>query len=244
VVKGAQHDATAKGMTSYMGAAIGAFMSKEPPALVTIPLAELPDGFDPEQERKDAYLRYAGALGIDLQDLQPLSGQGLGTGTQSIMLDEKASGKGLAAFRQDFTHKLNEFILDDKTTFGFNENDLRDQKARAEVSKLRADTRATMIQSGEITPEQSLQMAVDADDAPREFLATDGTSFEDLSDTEKPVTPDGEGEGEEAFQGAEATEEGEEEEAVSALKEAGNAKKLAEQEEGRARELYEEVGGE
>lgn len=243
VVRGAQQDATAKGMTSYMGAAIGAFMSKEPPGLVTIPLAELPDGFNPEQERKDAYLRYAGALGIDLQDLQPLSGQGLGTGAQSIVLDDKASGKGLTAFRQDLTHKINEFILDDKTTFAFSENDLRDQKAKAEISKLRADTRAAMVGTGEITPAQSLQMAVDADEAPREFLPSDETSFDDLSDTEKPIAPDGEDEGEEAFQAPGMLEEPEEEGAVSALKEAGNAKKLAEQEEGRARELYEEVRG-
>lgn len=241
VVAGAQQSSDAKGMVSYMGAAIAGFMSDKAPALVTIPLAELPDGFNPKEERQDGYLRYAGALGIDLQDLQPLSGQGLGTGTQSVILDEKASGKGMASFRQDLIHKLNRLVLDDKTIFAFNENDLRDQKAKAEIAKLRADFVGTVIDKTVITPPQGLQVLVDSDDLPKEFLATDETSFDDLSDTEKPVTPDGEDEGEE-FEEPEMLEP--EEEEVSALKEAGDAKRLAKQEQERARELFEEVRGE
>lgn len=247
VVEGAHQSANDKGAISYMGAAIGAFMSKEPPALVTIPLAELPDGFNPEQERKDGYARYAAALGIDLQDLLPLSGQGLGTGTQSVVLDEKQSGKGLAAFRQAFTHLLNMMILDDKTTFAFNENDLRDQKAKAEIAKMRAEFVGMTIDKQVITPPQGLQVLVDSDDLPKEFLEADETEFEDLSDTEKPVTPN-EGDGEageevaEVLDEQEVLEEGEE--PVTALKAAGNAKGLVKQEQGRARELYEEVRGE
>lgn len=289
VVEGAHQSADAKGAISYMGAAIGAFMSNTPPALVTIPLAELPDGFSPEQERKDGYARYAAALGIDLQDLLPLSGQGLGTGTQSVVLDEKQSGKGLASFRQDSTHKLNRFVMDDKTIFGYNENDLRDQKAKAEIAKMRGEFVGGLIDKRVIEPPQGLQVLVDSDDLPKEFLEEDETSFEDLSDTEKPVTPNAGGaddesaeefeepamlepEGEEVSALKELTQAlaefaaeriiaGEDaEEAISEgygmiralallsgelkTKEASNAKKLAKQEQGRARELYEEVRGE
>jgi hypothetical protein len=272
VVAGSQQSADAKGVVSYMGAALAGSMG-DGLSLVTIPLAELPDGFNPEQERKDGYLRYAGALGLDLQDLQPLSGQGLGTGTQSIMLDEKAAGKGLAAFRQDFTHKLNELILDDKTTFAFSENDLRDQKAKAEIAQLRGTFVNDAVASSIITPEQALQVHVDNDDLPREFLPSDETAFTDLSDTEKPVTPDDESEQEiteepemlepvEEEEGAvEVFKEGYSKEWLSfqayveenergakehfrALKEASDAKRLAKQEQGRARELYEDVRGE
>jgi hypothetical protein len=238
VVAGAQESATSKGVTSYMGAAIAGFMSDKAPALVTIPLAELPDGFDPKQVRDDAYLRYAGALGIDLQELQPLSGQGLGTGTQSNVLADKESGKGLMAFRQAFTHALNEMVLDDATTFVFTENDLRDQEAKAKIAQLRGAFVNEAIASQVITPSQGLQVLVDSDDLPKEFLEADETSFDDLSDTEKPITPDDEGV---AVEVAEEASEGEE--SVTALKEAGDAEKLVKQEQGRARELYEEVRG-
>jgi hypothetical protein len=71
---------------------------------------------------------------------------------------------------------------------------------------------------------------VDNDDLPREFLPTDETSFSDLSDTEKPVTPD--------------EEEGLPVEEPEVLKAAGDAKKLVEQEQEGARALFEEVRGE
>jgi hypothetical protein len=227
-----------------MGAALSGVLSDKPPTLVTVPLAELPDGFDPEQERNDGYLRYANAIGLDLQDLQPLSGQGLGTGTQSVILSEKAAGKGLAAFRQDFIHAINELVLDDKTTFAFSENDLRDQKDKAEISKLRGEFVTAQIEAGVIKPEQGLQVLVDHDDLPREFLPSDETSFDDLSDTEKPVVPDGEDVGETEGLEPDPMLAGEEGEIASALKEARDAGRLFKQEEGAARELYEEVAGE
>ncbi len=239
-IAGAQAAADAKGLKTYMGAALSGVLSDKPPSLVTIPLAELPDGFNPEQERADAYLRYADALGIDLQDLQPLSGQGLGTGTQSRVLAEKESGKGLMSFRQDFTHKLNEFVLDDKTTFAFSENDLRDQKDKAEIAKTRGDFVTGQIEAGVITPAQGLQVLVDHDDLPREFLPSDETSFTDLSDTEKPVTPDDEREEGEAGLPA-VEEEGAEEEGDALALKATDAKKLAKAELARAKELFEEV---
>jgi 2'-5' RNA ligase len=65
------------------------------------------------------------------------------------------------------------------------ENDVRDQKQRAEVQKMRADTRAVQIQSGEISPAMSRQLAVDSEDLPREFIADDATAGGQISDDEK-----------------------------------------------------------
>lgn len=240
VVAGAQQSASSRGVVNYMGAALAGFMSDKQPGLVTIPLAELPNGFDPEKERNDAYLRYADAIGLDIQDIQPLSKQGFGTGAQSETLADKEGGKGLASFKQDFTHKFNRLVLDEQTIFAFNEKDLRDEKAKAEISKIRAETRKIQaVDIGEITPEQSLQMAVDADDAPKEFLPEDETSFEDLSDTEKPVDSDEEGEDfEEQPLGDEIIDD-----EMEATKEAANTKRLVKQEMGKAKKLFEEVRG-
>jgi hypothetical protein len=211
------------------------------------------------------------------------------------------------AFRQAFTHALNEMVLDDTTVFAFTENDLRDQEAKAKIAQLRGAFVNEAIASQVIKPSQGLQVLVDSDDLPKEFLDADETSFDDLSDTEKPITPDDEGEAvEEAVEAAEEASEAEE--LVTALKddfdtllevavwaarkradeganvddaiaegaalawdyretwwhqaketarhnaviakenalaekakEAGDAEKLAKQEQGRARELYEEV---
>lgn len=237
VVAGAQQSASARGVVNYMGAAIAGFMSDKTPGLVTIPLAELPDGFNSENERDDAYLRFADAIGIDIQDIKPLSKQGFGTGTQSETLADKESGKGLASFRQDFTHKMNRLVLDESTVFAITENDLRDQKTRAENSRIRAETRKIQVETGEINSQQSLQMAVDADDAPREFLPEDETSFEDLSDTEKPVDSDQESE---EFEDEPLGDDdlGDE---METAKEASNTKRLVLSEMGKAKKLFEEV---
>jgi hypothetical protein len=80
-------------------------------------------------------------------------------------------------------------ILPATTTLEFiDENDMRDQKAKAEVQKLRADTRKVQIDSGEISPAMARQLAVDSDDLPRE-LVRDVTTSGQLSDDEK-VLPD------------------------------------------------------
>jgi hypothetical protein len=157
------------GAVLYKGALVVPGVDPSVPATVaTIPLAEIPDGFDAKEERSNAYLIYANAIGIPVQDIQPLSGQGLGTGTQTVILDEAAEGMGLAAWRKQFEHMLNQYVLPESTTFVFSTNDIRDQKAQADVKLVRAQTRGAQITSGEITPQQALQIAVDAEDAPRE----------------------------------------------------------------------------
>lgn len=178
-----------KGYVYWMGKLYIPAMSDKVVSGYTSKLAEVPDGFNAKEERDNAYVKYANALGIPVQDIQPLSGQGLGTGTQSIILDEAANSYGLAAWRKDFTQKMNELILPDSTTFSFATNDIRDQKAKAEVQKLRADTRAVQVNTGEITADQALQLAVDSEDVPAEFLQqADMTPGGTLQDDEKPLT--------------------------------------------------------
>lgn len=183
-----REDAQRRGFVHYRGSiVIPAMVPTADINVVTIPLAEVPDGFDVDQERKDAYLRYANALGVPVQDIQPLSGQGLGTGQQTVILAEEAEGMGLAAFRDDWRHALNEYVFPESTTFAWNNvHDLRDQKAKAEVEKLRGEDRSTRINSGEISTAMARQLAVDAGDLPRE-LVEDVTTGGQLGDGDKPV---------------------------------------------------------
>lgn len=183
----AKGEAQAKGLQVYMGAAIAPVAGDAPVSVVTIPLAELPEGFDRKQEWDIALTTYARAIGIPVQDLQPLSGQGLGTGAQTQVLDEAAKGQGLAAWRGSFEHNVNQHVLDEKTTFGFNVQDLRDREREAIVRGNEATAVGAWVQMGAITPEQALNLGVDRDQLPREFLATDLTAGQALSDDEKPV---------------------------------------------------------
>lgn len=181
-------DATqkSKGAAYYKGKIIIPIMTDKPPEVANIPLKNVPDGFDAEQERDNGYLIYANAIGVAVQDIQPLSGQGLGTGTQTVILDEAAEGQGLASWRKQWEQMNNEFVLPESTTFIFSTNDIRDQKAKAEVAKIRADERAVRIASGEIGVEEARQLALDAGDLTPE-MQPDTTAAGTLSDVEKPL---------------------------------------------------------
>lgn len=187
-IETAKQDRAAQGYTQFMGAVLVPILDPTAtPNLVEIPLAALPDGFDPEKERLRADLVYANSLGLDPQEVNPslIAQRALGTASQSRVLDEKEAGKGLATWRKKFPWLLNENVFPTRVTFAFSENDVRQQRQQAEVSQIRAATRSTQIASGELTKEQALQMAVDANDVPREFLQSDLTPNETVSDEER-----------------------------------------------------------
>src|SRR3990167_512780 len=186
-VDSAKEAEISRGVASYMGAVIVGVPQQTSPSLVTIPLAEIPDGFNRKEEFDLAVLAYANSIGLDVQDLQPLTGQNLGTGAQSTVLADKAQGKGLIVWRQEYTHLLNENVLDDLTSFAFIERDYRDRKQKADLQKTHADTSKARIESGITTPPQELIILVQEDDIPREFLPPETTAeVAPLSDTDKP----------------------------------------------------------
>jgi len=186
-VRAAKEETLSKGAVSYMGAVIMGIPQGETPGLVTIPLAELPDGFNRKEEFDLSILTYADAIGLDVQDLQPLTGQSLGSGAQSRVLEEKSKGKGLSAWKQQWIHQNNEKVLPRATVFAFTERDYGDMLKKAEVSLKRAEVAKSHIEAAITTPAQELQVLVDADELPREFLPIDETQSDTLSDVEKPI---------------------------------------------------------
>jgi hypothetical protein len=164
-----------RGYVVYRGSTIIPMLKSEPPSIVTIPLAELPDGFDADGERRDAYLRYANALGVFVGEIQPLSGQGLGTGTQTAILEESADGRGLAGWRKAFEHEITHRVLPEATTFKFAVSDMKDRKSKAETLSSWAGALKTLIDSQVITPAQAMNLLVDDGYLPKEFLQTDET---------------------------------------------------------------------
>ena len=187
ILRSGEADAQSRGLVYYLGTILGAIPSDTPITSVEIRLKELLTSFVPKDERDNGYLIYANNLGVPVQDIQPLSGQGLGTGTQTVILDEAAKGAGtLPAFLKWWQQTVSDRLLPATTELSFDdENDLRDQKMRAEVQKLRADTRKTQIDSGEISPAMARQLALDSEDLPQDMIQGDATAGGQVSDDEK-----------------------------------------------------------
>jgi len=101
------------------------------------------------------------------------------------VLDEKSKGRVLATWRQEFTHNINEYLLDELTSFAFIEHDYRDMERKAGISNQRADASKKRIEAGITTPAQEMQVLVDEDELPKEFLPVDATG-DTIDDTEKP----------------------------------------------------------
>jgi hypothetical protein len=180
-----------QGYVVYKGAVMIPVLGDTPAQLMTVPIAEVPDGFDAEQERQDAARHMAGAIGIDPQDLDPnlLASRALGTGAQSLVIAAKEKGRGLAAWRQAWTHMLNEYVLPASVTFEFVENDARDEDLRADVTKKRGEFVEGLVESGLLTRQQGKQYLVDWDELPKEFLPSDETPDTSLGDDERPGEP-------------------------------------------------------
>jgi hypothetical protein len=184
-MQSADNQQVAKGAYYYKGVVVIPIMGDIPVAKTEVPLKGFSDGFDLEKERDNSYLIYANAIGIPVQDIKPLSGQGLGTGTQTVILAEAEEGQGLASWRKQWEHHMNEDVFPETTTFAWATKDLRDQQMAATVALTRAQARAAQIGSLEITPAIALQMAVDEGDVPPQFLPTDATPDDVLADDEK-----------------------------------------------------------
>jgi hypothetical protein len=199
-LEGAQTTANAeqerRGLTVFKGAIMVPTQTDTTINIAEVDLASVPDGFNVDAERKDAYLRYANTIGVPAQDIQPLSGQGLGTGTQSMILDEGAEGRGIAIFPKLFEDKINWLLMPKTTTFIIKTNDTRDRKAEIEVKQAEATLvmtlRGTEQAPGVLTSDQALNMLTDAGIVPKEFLPTDVTPEGTVTDSGEQSKPAGE----------------------------------------------------
>lgn len=191
----AKLEAEAKGQRSYMGVTVHAEPAASGLSHLYLPFMSLPDGFDRKQHDDQTRVEFASALGIDATELDPrLMNHQLGSGAQAMVLDDKQASKGMIGLRQQITRFFNDTErwqpMPGSTTFAFSEKDLRDQKLAAETSGARATVRSTMIGSGEITPAEARQLAVDAGDLPESFAQPDLTPEASLSDEDKPDSLD------------------------------------------------------
>lgn len=179
----AAQEAKARGQVYYQGHVISAVLAQVEMKHVEIKLREIPDGYVKENEIDEALLAYAARIGLDPQDLKPgLMGTGaLGTGAQSVVLHEKQEGSTLATYEKELTHQIDYKVLPDRMSFTFSESDLREQAQKAQIGLVHAQTRQAQVTTGEITAQEARQLAIEAEDMPRDI------QVETLMDEERPV---------------------------------------------------------
>ncbi len=172
-LKGQQTDADQRLLSRYIQPLIYSTLSPEAKASVaTLELSAMPDGWDQEKAFKIYMTCLSMGLLSDYQEFAPLPGGNLGSGSQSEVLDQKAAKKGPGLFRKRVEHMMNfAGILPRNVEFSYDEQDIDEEKARAEIKERRAKTRAVQVSSGELDAAGARQQAVDDGDISEELFA-------------------------------------------------------------------------
>lgn len=137
----------------------------------TIDLASIPEEYD-ETKALEAYITLiALAFGGDYQSYAPLPGGGLGSASQSKIMNMKSRGKGPGLFMKSMERLFNfHGIIPRTVTFKYGDQDIAQQMELTEVRRSRALEREIRVRSGEITTEVARQLAVDAGDLDERYL--------------------------------------------------------------------------
>lgn len=191
----AKDDADNTGYTQWMGTTIVSTANSEGQLThVRINFVELPSWFKQGEHEDMTNVRYAAHLGIDAADLDPrLQNANLGSGAQAVVLDEKQDSKGQIILRQQITAALNDTerwkVLSGSVTFAFSENDVRDQKAKADIASVEFANMASAVASGIVTVPEARAVLVDGGYLPASFDPRKADEEETLSDEDKANEP-------------------------------------------------------
>lgn len=176
----------ARGGIVYGGTVLVPLMQKEGIQHTRVAVAELPERFTRRDEFELAMYSYAAALGIDVQEILPLTGQPLGTGAQSQVLEDKEKGKGLVYLKQEVIALLQNYVFPEGVNVYFIEKDYRDQQLLAGVRSTNAQTLVTMAGGPIINLQQGQNLAADWNIIPKEMVKEDVTPMLTIGDLEKP----------------------------------------------------------
>uniref|UniRef100_A0A6M3L8D8 Uncharacterized protein n=1 Tax=viral metagenome TaxID=1070528 RepID=A0A6M3L8D8_9ZZZZ len=177
----AVEDQLSAGQSLYTSPILIASMdSTVPIGAQMVELAGLPDGYDEDSSMKWYVTNLALAFGTDYTEFSPLPGGNLGSATQATEMAARARGKGPGVMLQQLEFAIGYWVLPRGVEFQFASTDATAEAQRVELASMRAKERATRIQSGEITPEQALELAIGEGDAPPGFASTEHEDRIDL----------------------------------------------------------------
>ena len=112
-----------------------------------------PEKFDYSQYVEVDAKTMALAVGVDPQDIYPLSSGNLGTGTQTEILSAMARGKTFADFVARLTRALNFYVLPNEYEFEIKFQDDQSDQVRAQIAATNAQTVQTVVNAANIAGE-------------------------------------------------------------------------------------------
>jgi hypothetical protein len=149
------------------------------PKFNNIPFSSQPTNFDPESYIRLHVNKLALAMGIDPQDIWPLTGSAIGTATQSAVLSAKAQGKLFGSVLQMITRFINRAVLPGDLEFSFKFKD-----TEADLEK--ANTAAVWVTLANgaffLSNEEKRRLLVDNVEAFAEVLLDDAGELIELPD--------------------------------------------------------------
>lgn len=175
-----ESDRNADGQSVFRGTmVVHAIDPAMPIKLEAIPFSSLPENFDQKAFIDIHVNKLALSLGVDPQDIWPLSGQALGSGTQSKVLDSKARGKMFGRILQMITRFVNRAVLPDDLEFAFKFKDTEADLTTATTAKTWVDIAggATFL-----SDEEKRRLMVDNVEAFAEVLLDDAGEMIELPD--------------------------------------------------------------
>lgn len=161
-----------------------------------VSFAGLPDAFD-EQSSITTYVNIVAlSLGIDARELFPVNSGSFGGGTESLVMAQKAKGKGVGELISGLERLVNWRLMPKRVTFTFSFQDDDEDAQRAQIEDQKAKTILSMYTaadptSGEtlVTRAEARQMLADnVDYFSSDFLEIDITDTIETSDTDQEET--------------------------------------------------------
>lgn len=149
------------------------------PKFNNIPFSTQPINFDPEAFVRTHVNKLALAMGVDPQDIWPLSGGALGTATQSIVLNSKAQGKLFGSVLQMITRFINRAVLPDDLEFAFKFKDTEADLEKAQTAEVWSNIANSATY---LSAEEKRRLMVDNVEAFAEVLLDDAGELIELPD--------------------------------------------------------------
>jgi hypothetical protein len=127
-----------------------------------------PENFDWEKYTNIEVDRLANAIGVDRQEIMQLMGGNIGSGQQSVVLNQKSKGKTIGFVFQQLERKLND-LLPVEFTFEFKARDTQESLEDAQIGQTWAAAVASM--GAALSPQEQRTLLADNVEAVRDAIA-------------------------------------------------------------------------
>jgi hypothetical protein len=163
-----------------------------------VSFANLPDHFD-EQSTVTTYINIVAlAMGLDAREFWPVSSGALGTASESLVMAQKAKGKGIGDLISTIERAVNWHLLPSRVSFEFDNPDSEEDLSKAQLEDVKITSIMKMYAadpaSGEtvVSRQELRQMLSDnVEYFHEDFLLVDASENEERQDIDR---DEGEGE--------------------------------------------------